>query len=442
VGGAAAGAVAGTAGVAAAGTGPGGAGGAGGAGGGGSSPPAQPSGPRRAGRKQRNRLVAAIIVVALIGGVAAVAVLSSGDEATAGEIFLSPRDATSVGDSGPWTPPSIDPDVVVPGTLASNPDAVPLPSGTGGGIPSVPGGEPGLYGGTRDSSVCDPAQLIGFLQANADKAKAWADTIGIPVSEIERYVNGLTSVLLRADTRVTNHGFGNGVATAVQSVLEAGTAVLVDKFGVPRVKCYCGNPLLEPEPVQSSPTYTGPQWSGFSPEQTQVVTPAPQPVTVIVVVDVDTGEPFGRPVGTDGSADVNATLPPRDDTSTTSTRPSSTTTTRGPTTTTRPAGRLVDGTYTISAVSGTYPGCGEVTGGSAPMTVQGNTLIITDAETGETYTGTVERTGGTFRMEASDEGFAFVIEGRIDNTGSVTGSITFSGTDGSSCKIPITGQRN
>jgi hypothetical protein len=193
--------------------------------------------------------------------------------------------------------------------------------------------------------VCDPTKLVTFLQENEAKAKAWANTLGVAVSEIPTYVSSLTSVLLRADTRVTNHGFDNGNATAVQSVLEAGTAVLVDHFGVPRVKCFCGNPLVEPEPVKTNPSYTGPQWQGFQPSVVQVVTPAPQPVTVIVVVDVKTGEPFGRPVGTDGGGDVNATLPPRGATSTTTTVPATTsttspatTTTTRPTATTQPAG--------------------------------------------------------------------------------------------------------
>jgi hypothetical protein len=69
-----------------------------------------------------------------------------------------------------------------------------------------------------------------------------------------------------------------------------------------------------------------------------VVQPAPQPVTVIILVDVDTGQPFGRPVGTDGGSDQNATLPPRSTTSTTTTRPPSTTTTRPATTTTASGG--------------------------------------------------------------------------------------------------------
>ena len=299
-------------------------------------PPTPPSGGSGGGSKRRrNTVIAAVMVVVLIAAVVGVAVLSSGDEATAGEIFLDPRDGTRVGDNDPFAPPSIDPNVVVPKVLATNPNAVPPPAPVGGAIPSTSGAEPGLYGGTRDSSVCDPTKLITFLQENSAKAKAWANTLGVAVADIPTYVSSLTSVLLRADTRVTNHGFANGNATAVQSVLEAGTAVLVDHFGVPRVKCYCGNPLVEPEPVKSDPSYRGPQWRGFQPAVVQVVTPAPQPVTVIVIVDVKTGEPFGRPVGTDGGNDVNATLPPRDGTSTTTTAP---TTSTSPATTTQPAG--------------------------------------------------------------------------------------------------------
>jgi hypothetical protein len=272
-----------------------------------------------------------VVLVAAVGGIAA---FSSGDEATATEIYLDGRDETRVGGRDPFAPPAINPGVTVPAQLASNPDAVPPPQPVGGAIAPTNGGEPGLYGGTRDSSVCDIAKLIDFLKNNADKATAWAGTLGVRVADIDSYVRGLTSVLLRADTRVTNHGFENGAATSVQAVLQAGTAVLVDKFGVPRVKCYCGNPLLEP--VQSPQRYSGPRWQGFEPNVVQVVQPAPVQITVIVVVDVVTGQPFGRPVGTDGGSDENATLPPRSGpASTTTTIGSPTTTTLAPTTTTR-----------------------------------------------------------------------------------------------------------
>lgn len=57
----------------------------------------------------------------------------------------------------------------------------------------------------------------------------------------------------RADTRVTNHGFADGRATEIQSILQAGTAVFVDDTGLPVVKCSCGNPLGRPAAL-SDPT--------------------------------------------------------------------------------------------------------------------------------------------------------------------------------------------
>lgn len=105
---------------------------------------------------------------------------------------------------------------------------------------------PGLYGGTLDNSSCDPRAIVSFLRVHPDKAKAWASVQGITPSDIPAYVAALTPLILRADTPVTNHGFSNGSAPTVYSVLEPGTAVLVDKSGFPRVICYCGNPVIPP----------------------------------------------------------------------------------------------------------------------------------------------------------------------------------------------------
>jgi hypothetical protein len=71
----------------------------------------------------------------------------------------------------------------------------------------------------------------------------------------------------------------------------------VDKFGVPRVRCYCGNPLKEPIPLSVAPTYTGETWPAFKPTTVVVVVAPPQPVTTIVVIDVVTGLPFSRQLG-------------------------------------------------------------------------------------------------------------------------------------------------
>ena len=94
--------------------------------------------------------------------------------------------------------------------------------------------------------------MVAFLQANPEKAAAWAGVLGISAASIPGYVAELTPVILRSDTYVTNHGFAGGRATTLTSVLQAGTAVMVDKFGTPRVKCYCGNPLT-PAIVPASP---------------------------------------------------------------------------------------------------------------------------------------------------------------------------------------------
>src|SRR5204863_5628304 len=85
------------------------------------------------------------------------------------------------------------------------------------------GTAPGLYGGTGDTHVCDQQQLVGFLQQHPDKAAAWAGVLGITTGNIASYVATLTPVLLTNDTLVTNHGYRNGHATTLRSVLQAGT---------------------------------------------------------------------------------------------------------------------------------------------------------------------------------------------------------------------------
>ena len=62
-------------------------------------------------------------------------------------------------------------------------------------------------------------------------------------SAVKKYIAKLHPVTLTRDTQVTNHAYTNGQAVPFQAILQAGTAVLVDEYGVPVVRCYCGNPL-------------------------------------------------------------------------------------------------------------------------------------------------------------------------------------------------------
>src|SRR4051812_34236029 len=180
------------------------------------------------------------------------------------------------------------------------------------GPPTYRGSLPGLYGGTRDYATCDAHKLVNFLEHEPSKASAWAGVVGIPVTRIRTYVNHLTPVLLRTDTRVTNHGYVNGRATVIQSVLQAGTAVFVNRYGEPVIKCYCGNPLTPPV-LYREPVYIGPRWTDFS---TTHITIIKQSITIIdtfTLYDPATGTTFSRPAGTDGSSDTSTgqSLPPQ-----------------------------------------------------------------------------------------------------------------------------------
>lgn len=167
----------------------------------------------------------------------------------------------------------------------------------GGGTPllygSSPAGNTALYGGSNEQSVCDPAALVDFLSANPDKATAWAGVFGLTADEVPAFVRRLTPIVLLRDTAVTNHGFTGGQAVPRQAVLQAGTAVMVDEFGVPAVRCACGNPLLPPDVVDlPAAEFRGERWAGFNPDQVFAVTAAASVLTTFTVLDVVSGQPL------------------------------------------------------------------------------------------------------------------------------------------------------
>ncbi|HEY4938835.1 MAG TPA: discoidin domain-containing protein, partial [Actinomycetota bacterium] len=287
-------------------------------------PPVPPAPPEAAaglfGRSPRRRkaLIAGAIAVALIIG--AIAMFGGGGKKAspkaAGEIFLQP--AAAMGPN-PYTPSvATATPTVTPTATPAGPQS-PVPSATGGtvAVQGQSGATPGLYGGTRNQSSCDPQQMVTFLQQNPDKAGAWVRALNgdptfkwsggtqLSVAQIPDYVKELTPVVLREDTRVTNHGFLNGDPTTLQSVLQAGTAVLVDAYGVPRVRCACGNPLGPAIPVPEAPSYTGTAWPGFTPAAVIVVVPPPTVINVFTLVNIaDPTQSFDRPARTNGPADT------------------------------------------------------------------------------------------------------------------------------------------
>ena len=265
-------------------------------------PPAASPPPAEQKRRRRGWLLpaAAVLVVAgLIGG--GLFFILAGDEASADdEVFLEPVSSVGI---DPFTPDTVPdrPELNPPVGQLVDFDLAPLTFPDGGGkTVTVTGGAVGLYGGTTDVSVCDKDQLVQFLQANPDKAAAWAGVHGISVDEIASFVAGLTDVVLKQDTLVTNHGFTDGAANPIQSILQAGNAVLVDEFGVPRVRCKCGNPLLEPVPLADDAKLVGDPWEGLDPTRAIAVVANPDPIEEFEIDDLNGAEPLFKLPGAEG----------------------------------------------------------------------------------------------------------------------------------------------
>ncbi|MCP3987733.1 MAG: hypothetical protein GY724_01550 [Actinomycetia bacterium] len=176
----------------------------------------------------------------------------------------------------------------------------------GGGVTVRVGIEPGLYGGSGSDHLCDPQLIADFLDQDPAKATAWASAAGIGVGDIELYLLSLTPVRLLADTWVTNHGFRNGQAIPHQSILQAGTMVLVDNLGVPRVRCRCGNPLLPPDGSDDlgRVDFVGERWDGFDPDRLLVVEAGTELVEGFILVRLEDGRLVARPIGTTGDQDA------------------------------------------------------------------------------------------------------------------------------------------
>lgn len=279
---------------------------------------AAPTGPIAAPPGDRKQIVIVLAVVAALLltflGIGAVYLFSGSDNKVkaipAPELVLESVDSNSGDAFSPSVAVSNRPlDASLRNVAAQGPI-------TPRGVQAIEGTTPGLYGGTGEAS-CDTAALANYLANNPGKASAWASVFGIGVDQIPYYLDTLTPVVLARDTWVTNHSYSNGVATPFQSVLQAGTPVLVDSYGVPRVRCSCGNPLSPPAgtPLSGYRTVNAP-WDHYAPRQvvyvnynnehttiinntTTVVAapnPAPAPAS-LSLIDLNTLQPLLRTVG-------------------------------------------------------------------------------------------------------------------------------------------------
>ena len=253
--------------------------------------------------------VAVVALLAIGGGVTAAVVLNSSTSADAAEVVtLEPATAEGADpflNSVAITEVTTFPDsvqAVVTDTaagLTTDPQRGTLTSV--GTADSLYGGRQAenaeLYGGSGQLDECDIDKLAEFLAADPGKAKPWADVRDIAPTRIADYLNTLTPVVLLHDTLVTNYGFSNGAAVPRQSVLQAGTGVLVDPTGQPVVRCACGNPLSAPTVSNlSSAELLGTRWDGYDDARTLAITGG-QRAAEFRLVDIATGESYTRQVG-------------------------------------------------------------------------------------------------------------------------------------------------
>ncbi|MCD2195253.1 hypothetical protein LQ327_17940 [Actinomycetospora endophytica] len=349
-------------------------------------PPPPPRRPQRRTTVTVISVLAALVVI--LGGVAGF-LLWQARTAAASDTTLEPTNSATA-------------DAFMP---AHGPDAsvTPPPAQSGG---AVTGSTPGLFGGTLDNSSCDQDQLSQFLGTHQDKAAAWAGAEGIDVGDISTYVHHLTPVTLRADTYITNHGFRDGELTSFPAVLEAGTAVLVDGYGTPRVKCYCGNPVSAPPHHQPS-HFEGRPWARFAAVTVIVIQPAPVVVQNLTVVNIQNNVVYnvvvppwrwGPPPGWDPSSSTGPSSSETSSSSDTSSVPPSSNqdgrqlvapgTACGPTTVSSPdvAGVTVTTSPTCESATGTTTTGPTTTTTTSPTTTSPTTTSPTTTTTTTTTT--------------------------------------------------------
>ncbi|MFC8427188.1 DUF6777 domain-containing protein [Streptomyces sp. NPDC057253] len=247
-----------------------------------------------------------VTVCALVAALLVTGFGRDGDRSAAeppGELLLQPAAARG---PDPFTRSAVIPTATAPATVSA---VTRTPQRDATTPRSVSGGTPGLYGGTAGAGSCDVERQLADLTADRRKVNAFAQVASVSPASVPRHLRGLAPVVLRADTRVTDHGYRAGRASGFQAVLQPGTAVLVDTRGVPRVRCAGGNPLTPPRAPRDGGSVDGRPWPGYRPERVIVIAPAERPVTDITILDSVHGAWIERRIDHDCRYDHVVPLP-------------------------------------------------------------------------------------------------------------------------------------
>lgn len=261
---------------------------------------------------------AVALTLVVVATLVAVLVLTSNHDSpqpTAGDVTLIKRNAPV---DAPFTRSILVVPVTISDQAAQKSTALlqQLPVRADRGVRPVSGRQSDLYGITGETSPCDVVTLANYLDADAAAAQAWGLALGLNPQQIPYYLNTLTSVVLMGDTWVTTHELANGAAHSAQVVLQAGTAVLVDPVGVPRVHCVSGAPLTPPANKNLTDyRLSGDKWDAFAPQTVLAVNYAaagdPGSDGDFTLIDVTSGQEATRKIG--GTINLGAVTVPLPD---------------------------------------------------------------------------------------------------------------------------------
>lgn len=318
----------------------------------------------------RLRLPALIMAAAVLaGGIPLTIVLTGGGSASADVYAEAAGDPPASPDLLGVMPPEqsdvlgLTAPATSPAASGGVPSTPPGSTGTGATGGSVSGDVVGLFGGTRDDRRCDPDKLVSFLESRPDLRSEWANAVGADPDRLGEFIAGLTPVVLRIDTLVTNHGVDDdGRLRPYQAVLQAGTAVLVDRRGAPVVKCSCGNPLKAPAGTVTALADTevkGRTWPTFSSQQVVVVQASTVTVQNFVLQQVE-GRPAAGPRS--GTATGPATPGPQPAPAEASPAPPTTNSPAGPS----PTGAVATPSASMASTPAAGPTAGLNPGGDTP----------------------------------------------------------------------------
>ncbi|MET7767510.1 DUF6777 domain-containing protein [Nocardia sp. NPDC005366] len=274
-------------------------------------------------------LTVSIVVVVVLGAFIGIQFLRKSE--VRAEVFLAPSDAAGDHPFMPISPPAVGPFSTGPRPTFTAPTG-----DTAVGAKQVVGSEPGVYGGLRNQATGGRDEIVAFYETHPDRARAFVDALradpafdetggsSLQVSGLADYLRTLTPVISRIDIRVTDHEFADGKVSARESVLQAGTAILIDLFGVPRVRSISGSPLTVSTPSNRIPDFTGSRWPQFQPGFIAAMTASSSPQSKFILVDIVVVVAFDRRVGTVGDGDSDTTEPvvPGPDSSSSSVEPS------------------------------------------------------------------------------------------------------------------------